>query len=232
VLHDVTFDIARNELLCIIGRSGCGKTTLLNVLAGFVRPTSGSVTVSGREVTRPGPDRAVVFQNDAVFPWMTVEQNIGFSLAARGADKSETEKIVSRYMELVNLSEFRKAWPRQLSGGMKKRVDLVRGYVADPEVLLLDEPFGGLDVLTKELLQQELLKLSLVSPRTGVFVTHDIEEALFLADRVILMSPRPATVAAMWEPNLPKPRDTSIKLTSRFVELRAEITDVLQQETS
>lgn len=230
VLNDVSLNIRRNEFVCIMGRSGCGKTTLLNILAGFVKPTVGRVRISGREITGPGPDRCVVFQSDAVFPWMTVEENIAFSLAARGLPKPQIEKTVTRYVELVHLEEFRKAWPRQLSDGMKKRVDVARGYAADPEVLLLDEPFGMLDVLTKERLQAELLHLSMISPRSCVFVTHDVEEALFLADRVVLMSPRPGTVAGIWEPHFPKPRDVSIKLESRFVALRGEITEALQQE--
>jgi NitT/TauT family transport system ATP-binding protein len=231
-LDEISFSIRRNEFVCIMGRSGCGKTTLLNILGGFVKPTSGQAKISGREITGPGADRCVVFQSDAVFPWMTVEENIGFSLAARGLPKSAIDEAVTRYVDLVHLTDFRKAWPRQLSDGMKKRVDVARGYAADPEVLLLDEPFGMLDVLTKERLQAELLHLSLISPRTCVFVTHDVEEALFLGDRVVLMSPRPGTVAGIWEPKLPKPRDISIKLDPRFIELRAEITEALQKENN
>jgi NitT/TauT family transport system ATP-binding protein len=229
-LDGVSFNIRRNEFVCVMGRSGCGKTTLLNILGGFVRPTLGRVRISGREITGPGADRCVVFQSDAVFPWMSVEDNIAFSLKARGLPKAQIDETIARYVDLVHLTDFRKAWPRQLSDGMKKRVDVARGYAADPEVLLLDEPFGMLDVLTKERLQAELLHLSLVSPRTSVFVTHDVEEALFLADRVVLLTPRPGTIAGIWEPKFAKPRDLSIKLDPRFVELRGEITEALQKE--
>ena len=190
-LDRINLTVRRNEFVCVMGPSGCGKTTLLYVIAGIVRPSSGSVLVEGEPVDRPGPDRAVVFQEDAVFPWMTVEQNIGYSLRMRGRPKEEIRAVVDRHVELVGLQEFRRAWPRQLSGGMKKRVDLARGYAANPKVLLMDEPFGALDIETKERLQEELHSLWLVAPRTIVFITHDLEEALFLGDRVILLSPRP-----------------------------------------
>jgi NitT/TauT family transport system ATP-binding protein len=206
-----------------MGPSGCGKTTLLNVIAGIVAPSSGEVLVGGSRVTGPGPDRAVVFQDDAVFPWMTVEDNVGYSLRMRGRPAAEIRDIVDRYVKLVGLDEFRTAWPRQLSGGMKKRVDLARGYAADPEVLLMDEPFGALDIMTKERLQEELHKLWLVAPRTVIFITHDLEEALFLGDRVILMSPRPGRIDREYRPEFPDKRDMSIKTTPEFVRFAKEL---------
>lgn len=222
-LDNIDLMMRENEFVCIMGPSGCGKTTLLNAIAGFVRPTSGSIEVGGRPVTRAGPDRAVVFQADAVFPWMTVEENIGFSPLVRGKSKKEVKEVVDRYIELVGLQDFRRAWPKELSGGMKKRVDLARGYAADPEVLLLDEPFGALDIMTKERLQEELRRLWLASPRTMIFVTHDLEEALYLGDRIVVMTPRPGRIGSVHEPNFPQERDLSFKLDDTFIRLRREI---------
>jgi NitT/TauT family transport system ATP-binding protein len=215
-----------------MGPSGCGKTTLLNVIAGIVEPTSGEVRVGGARVVAPGPDRAVVSQDDAVFPWMTVEDNIGYSLRMRGRPVAEVAAVIDHYVALVGLSGFRKAWPRQLSGGMKKRVDLARGYAADPDVLLMDEPFGALDIMTKERLQEELRKLWLVAPRTVVFITHDLEEALFLGDRVILLSPRPGRIDVQQQPQFPIQRDMSLKTTPEFVRYAKELREALQAQHS
>lgn len=222
-LDSVNLEVRDNEFLCILGPSGCGKTTLINIIAGFITPTSGRVTVNGEPVTKPGPDRVVVFQQDAVFPWMTVEQNIGFSQRVRGRSAQQTKSIVDRYLELVRLQDFRSSWPKQLSGGMKKRVDLARGYAADPEVILLDEPFGNLDILTRETLQQELHRIRLTVPRTTILVTHDIEEALFLGDRIVVLTSRPGTIRRQYEPRFPEDRSILIKTTKRFVELRSQI---------
>jgi NitT/TauT family transport system ATP-binding protein len=227
-LDRVNLRVEENEFVCVMGPSGCGKTTLLNVVAGIVAPTDGRVQVRGLDVKGPGPDRAVVFQSDAVFPWMTVEENIGYSLRVRGRSASEIRTTVDHYLNLVGLTAFRKAWPRQLSGGMKKRVDIARGYAADPEVLLMDEPFGALDIMTKERLQEELHRLWTASPRTIFFITHDLEEALFLGDRVILMSPRPGKIAAEYFPYFARQRDMTIKTTPTFVELAKEIRNTLR----
>ena len=222
-LDKIDLKVRENEFVCVMGPSGCGKTTLLNAIAGFVRPTSGRIEIEGRPVVRAGPDRAVVFQADAVFPWMTVEENIGFSQRVRGKSEKEINQVVDRYIELVGLQEFRRAWPKELSGGMKKRVDLARGYAADPEVLLLDEPFGALDIMTKERLQEELRRLWLASPRTMIFITHDLEEALYLGDRIIVMTPRPGRIESVHEPNFPHERDLSFKLDDKFIKSRREI---------
>jgi ABC-type nitrate/sulfonate/bicarbonate transport system ATPase subunit len=216
-LDHINLSVRENEFVCIMGPSGCGKTTLLNVIAGFLAPTSGKVLVNGRLVSEPGPDRAVVFQDDVVFPWMTVEGNISYSPRMRGKSRDDVKGIVDKYVRLVGLTEFRNAWPRQLSGGMKKRVDLARCYAADPEVLLMDEPFGALDILTKEHLLEELHGIWLQAPRTMIFITHDLEEALFLGDRVILMSPRPGRIVAEYRPEFPERRDISIKTSPEFV---------------
>ncbi|MEA2331459.1 MAG: sulfonate transport system ATP-binding protein [Thermoleophilaceae bacterium] len=222
-LEDVSLTVRENEFVCLMGPSGCGKTTLMNAVAGLVQPTSGRIEVGGAVVSGTGADRAVVFQDDAVFPWMTVEANVGFSATVRGKPKAEIERIVNHYLGLVGLEQFRRAWPRQLSGGMRKRVDLARGFATDSSVLLLDEPFGALDIMTKEYLQEELLRLWRKEPRTILFVTHDLEEALFLGDRVVLMTPRPGRIEAIYEAGFPEDRDMSFKVDDRFVELRREI---------
>jgi NitT/TauT family transport system ATP-binding protein len=231
-LDRINLTVAENEFLCVMGPSGCGKTTLLNVIAGIVMPTSGRVRVGGERVLGPGPDRAVVFQEDAVFPWMTVEDNIAYSLRMRNRPEAEIARVVAHYVALVGLADFRKAWPRQLSGGMKKRVDLARGYAADPDVLLMDEPFGTLDIMTKERLQEELRKLWLAAPRTVVFITHDLEEALFLGDRVILMSPRPGRIDREYKPHFPEQRGMALKTGAEFVRYAKELREALEAQDS
>jgi NitT/TauT family transport system ATP-binding protein len=226
-LDNIQLAVAENEFLCVMGASGCGKTTLLNVIAGILPPSFGEVLVDRKLVTQPAPDRTVVFQSDAVFPWMTVEQNIGYSLQVRGRPKEEIRTVVDHYVSLVGLQDFRKAWPRQLSGGMRKRVDLARAYAANAAVLLMDEPFGALDIMTKERLQEELHKLWLASPRTVIFITHDLEEALFLGDRVILMSSRPGRIFREYRPRLTAPRDMAIKTTSQFTSLAKQLREDL-----
>lgn len=227
VLDSLNLEVKKNEFICIMGPSGCGKTTLLNVIAGLVAPISGTVKVSNKVVTKPGADRAVVFQSNAVFPWMTVEDNIAFGLTVQRKPKEIIKKAVDHYIELVHLEKFRKAWPKQLSGGMLKRVDIARAYVANPEVILLDEPFGSLDVMTKEYLQEEFLKIWVEEPRTTVFITHDIEEAIFLGDRIVIMSPTPAKVQTIIEPKLPKERSMSIKTTDLFIKNIENIRNIL-----
>lgn len=230
VLDNINLEVKKNEFLCIMGPSGCGKTTLLNIVAGLVKPTSGTVKVANKIVTKPGADRAVVFQNNAVFPWMNVENNIAFSLTVQGKNKEIIKKAVDHFIKLVGLEGFRKAWPKQLSGGMLKRVDIARAYVANPEVLLLDEPFGSLDVMTKEYLQEELLKIWIEEPRTIIFITHDVEEALFLGDRVVIMTESPGRIHSIFEPGFPKDRDIAIKTELKFIQYRKAMTDILKKE--
>ncbi|WP_078060035.1 ABC transporter ATP-binding protein [Gracilibacillus timonensis] len=229
-LHEVNLEVEKNEFLCVMGPSGCGKTTLLNAIAGMLHPTSGKIEVEGKVVNKPSPERAVVFQDDAVFPWMTVEDNIGFSLAMQNKSKQEIKQKAEYYMDLVGLTDFRHAWPKQLSGGMKKRVDIARAYAANPKVLLLDEPFGPLDIMTKEYLQEELRKLWLKAPRTIIFITHDLEEALYLGDRVVVMTPRPGKIHSVYTPDFAKDRDLSIKTSPSFIEYRKQIRAILKQE--
>ncbi len=215
-LEKINLDINKNEFICIMGVSGCGKTTLLNALAGFIQPTNGKILLKGNEIQGPGPDRAVVFQDDAVFLWLSVEDNIAYSHKIKSTYGDKEKELVKNYINLVGLEDFKKAWPRQLSGGMRKRVDLARAFSAEPELLLMDEPFGALDIMTKEKLQEELRKFWVERPRTIVFITHDVEEAVFLGDKVIVMTPRPGRIDLIIEPNLSKNRDMSIKSDSVF----------------
>ena len=215
-LEKINLNINKNEFICIMGVSGCGKTTLLNALAGFIQPTNGKILLKGNEIQGPGPDRAVVFQDDAVFPWLSVEDNIAYSHKIKSTYGDKEKELVKNYINLVGLEDFKKAWPRQLSGGMRKRVDLARAFSAEPELLLMDEPFGALDIMTKEKLQEELRKFWVERPRTIVFITHDVEEAVFLGDKVIVMTPRPGRIDLIIEPNLSKNRDMSIKSDSVF----------------
>jgi NitT/TauT family transport system ATP-binding protein len=194
-VDDVTFEVRAREFVAIVGPSGCGKTTCLRMAAGLEFPTSGSVTVGGRPVTGPGPDRSVVFQQFALFPWKTVVENIDFGLRAIGVEPSERRARVERYVELMGLQGYESAFPHQLSGGMQQRVAIARSYALDPGVLLMDEPFGSLDAQTRVVMQEELVKLARVSPRTVLFITHAVEEAVYLADRVVVMTRRPGRIA-------------------------------------
>ncbi len=231
-LQDTNLEIAENEIVCIVGPSGCGKSTVLNLIAGFLLPTSGRVLVNDKPVTGPGADRAVVFQQDSVFPWLTVAQNLEYGPRARGIPLSERKARVDELLDLVGLTEYRSLFPRQLSGGMKKRVDLARAYANDPDILLMDEPFGALDVFTKERMQVELLNEWQNMKRTIVFVTHDIEEAIFIGDRVVVMTPRPARIASQIEVPFGRAIDSRVKTSQRFQELRQHIMDSLGQVES
>ena len=193
-LDGVSFRVNDREFVAIVGPSGCGKTTCLRMAAGLDFPTSGSVSVGGRPVTEPGPDRAVVFQQFALFPWKTVYENIEFGLRSKGADSASRRERIARQVELMGLQGYESAYPHQLSGGMQQRVAIARSYVLDPDVLLMDEPFGALDAQTRVVMQEELIKLSHRNPRTVLFITHAVEEAVYLADRVVVMTKRPGSV--------------------------------------
>ena len=194
-VDDVTFAVRAREFVAIVGPSGCGKTTCLRMAAGLEFPTSGSVTVGGRPVIGPGPDRSVVFQQFALFPWKTVVENIDFGLRAIGVEPGERRARVERFVALMGLQGYESAFPHQLSGGMQQRVAIARSYALDPGVLLMDEPFGSLDAQTRVVMQEELVKLARVSPRTVLFITHAVEEAVYLADRVVVMTRRPGRIA-------------------------------------
>jgi NitT/TauT family transport system ATP-binding protein len=193
-LDRITFDVHDREFVAIVGPSGCGKTTCLRMAAGLEFPTSGAVSVGGRPVTQPGPDRAVVFQQFALFPWKTVHENIDFGLRSKGLVESARRERIARQVELMGLQGYESAYPHQLSGGMQQRVAIARSYVLDPDVLLMDEPFGALDAQTRVVMQEELIKLSRVNPRTVLFITHAVDEAVYLADRVVVMTRRPGRI--------------------------------------
>ena len=193
-LDDINLEIAEKEFVAIVGPSGCGKTTCLRIVAGFEQPTSGTVSVSGRQVKGPGPERAVVFQHFALFPWKTVRQNLDLGLRNKNLPKPQRDELIAGALRLMNLESHADAFPHQLSGGMQQRVAIARAYVLDPEVLLMDEPFGALDAQTRVAMQEELVRLTRVNPRTVLFITHSVEEAVYLADRVVIMTRRPGRI--------------------------------------
>jgi NitT/TauT family transport system ATP-binding protein len=194
VLSDINLEIREREFMAIVGPSGCGKTTCLRMVAGFESVSEGVVSVGGRPVTKPGPDRAVVFQQFALFPWKTVRDNIDLGLRNKNVAREERQRRIAAALKLMNLESHADAYPHQLSGGMQQRVAIARAYVLDPEVLLMDEPFGALDAQTRVVMQEELVRLARVQPRTVLFITHAVEEAVYLADRVAVMTRRPGRI--------------------------------------
>lgn len=224
VLQNISFDVFEGEFVCIVGPSGCGKTTLLNIIAGFLSGSRGDVLVEGHPVTGPDRQRIFIFQEGGVFPWLTVRQNIAFGLDALSV--SERDSVIRRSVDMVGLTGFEHAWPRALSGGMKQRVEIARALAAGPRLLYMDEPFGALDYLTRMKIRSDLSTICASEKKTVLFVTHDIDEALQLADRVLVMSRRPATVQTTVEIRLPRPRD----LSSRgYLQTRQEIFDAMEK---
>lgn len=218
-LEEVTFEVGDGDFVAIVGPSGCGKTTLLKVIDGLLVRTSGSITVDGQEVHSPGEDRAFVFQQDALFPWRTVLSNITLGLEARDIDRGKATEIARELASLVGLAGFEDHYPHQLSGGMRQRVNVARALAVDPKVLLMDEPFSSLDAQTREVMQEELLRIWARRHKTVLFVTHQIDEAAYLADRVLVLSARPGTVKADIPVELPRPRTLELKRTAEFVAL-------------
>jgi ABC-type nitrate/sulfonate/bicarbonate transport system ATPase subunit len=215
VLEEINLAVANGEFVCLLGPSGCGKSTLLNTMAGFLSPTSGEVRVDNQIVQGPDPRRIFVFQERGVFPWLTVEGNIAFGLAK--LTREEREGRIAHYIQMVGLQGFEKAFPSELSGGMKQRLEVARALAVNPDMLLLDEPFGALDSITRLTMRQELLRIWQAERKTIVFVTHDIDEAVQLADRVVVMSARPANIQQIVTIDIPHPRDIS---SARYLELR------------
>jgi NitT/TauT family transport system ATP-binding protein len=229
VLSNISLGVQRGKTLCIVGPSGCGKTTILNLISGFLSPTSGIVKINGRRVTGPGSDRAVVFQRDSVFPWLTVRQNLEYGPKVRGVPRKQWAKRIDEYLEKVGLKDVANHFPKQLSGGMRKRVDIARAYANQPDILLMDEPFGSLDVMTKELMQKDLIELSYKEQKSLIFITHDIEEAVFLGDEVLVMTRRPPNVRKRVDVPFAKPRNINLKLEPEFQIMRREIDAVLKE---
>jgi NitT/TauT family transport system ATP-binding protein len=230
VLELERLSVADGEFVTVVGPSGCGKTTLLHILGGFVRADAGEIRVHGREVVAPGPDRGMVFQEFALFPWRTVAGNVGWGLEIQRRSSAERAVTVDRYLELTGLTEFRNHLPGELSGGMKQRVALARVLAFDPEVLLMDEPFGSLDAQTRESMQEELTRIWERTGKTIVFVTHDIEEAVYLGDRVVVLTARPARIREEVVIELPRPRDFAVRKSVAFHECRNYIWDLIRSE--
>ena len=205
VLENINAEVVEGEFVCLVGPSGCGKSTLLNIVAGFLEPTSGEVLVEGKPVRGPDPRRIFVFQENGVFPWLNVSDNICFGL--RRQTREERNRILAHYIDMVGLNGFENAYPRELSGGMKQRVEIARALAASPDIIYMDEPFGALDFMTRLKMRADLVRIWQSEKKTILFVTHDIEEAVQLADRVLVMSNRPATIQKIVEIDLPRPRD-------------------------
>jgi NitT/TauT family transport system ATP-binding protein len=228
-LQDINLSIDDRRFVAIVGSSGCGKSTLLRIIAGLVRPSQGRVVHHGAVVEGPHHSRGFVFQADAVFPWLTVRQNVEFGLRSRGIERSERRRIADHWCGVVGLADAADAYPRELSGGMRKRVDLARVYANDPDVLLMDEPFGALDAQTKERMQSELLGIWGESRKTVAFVTHDVDEAIFLADDVVIMSSRPGQIAARIQVDLARPRTEETRISDEFAERRRAIRQLMRE---
>jgi len=229
-VQDLSLEIEEGEFLCLIGASGCGKSTLLNMFAGFIQPTLGEVLLRGAPITRIEPRCGMVFQSYALFPWKTVRGNVEFGPKMKGLPAWERRRIADRFIELVKLRGFEDRYPTELSGGMQQRVTLARVLAADPEVLLMDEPFAALDALTRQVMQEELLLIHERARKTTVFITHNIDEALILADRVVVMSARPGRVKAIVRNTLARPRQVSIQLSPEFTVLKTEIWRHVEEE--
>lgn len=226
-LAGIDLEVQDREFVAVVGPSGCGKTTLLNLIAGLRAPTSGEIFLDGHPVRGPGRDRGVVFQADAIFLWRTVRKNVEYGLEIQGLDRSERYRQSSHYLKLVDLEKFADLYPKELSGGMKKRCQIATVLANAPEVLLMDEPYGALDYPTKCQLQEELLRILKREPKTTLFVTHDIEEALFLADRVVSMGS--GTIERTIDVPFPRPRDGSLRVSPEFAEMKAELWELLEK---
>lgn len=219
-IQDISFSMEKGEFLCIVGQSGCGKSTLLRAMAGIDPVHEGTVTINGSVVTRPDKTRGIVFQESRLLDWMNVKNNVGFPL--QGISKEEKDKLIEEYVALVGLTDFKKSYPRELSGGMAQRVSIARALVNKPEVLFMDEPFGALDYMTKINMQNELLRIREKSKMTVIFVTHDIDEAVYLSDRILVMSKNPGKVKEMIHNTLPLPRDRN---SEAFLSIRKQVYD-------
>ncbi len=230
VIKGIDLDIKEGEFVSIVGPSGCGKSTFLHIVGGFINKTSGTVTVRGKEVDKPAPDRGMMFQEAALFPWRKVYGNVAWGLEVQGYSKGEIRERVEHYLTLVGLWEFRNHLPSELSGGMRQRVSLAKVLAFNPDVLLMDEPFGALDAQTRETMQSELQRIWSESKKSVLFVTHDIEEAVYLSDYVVVLTKRPAKVKEIIPIKLPRPREIEIRKSYEFVDYRNDIWDLLHGE--
>ena len=225
-LRDVSFGVGESEFVCVVGRSGCGKTTLLNIVAGFLEPTKGEIRIAGRTVSGRGLDRGIVFQDFAqLFPWRTAQRNVEFGLEMRGVGAAERAETARRFLELVNLQGFAAAYPHELSGGMQQRVAIARALAYNPSVLLMDEPFAALDALTRDEMQSMLVHVWRETKKTVIYVTHNVAEAVYLADRVVVLTPHPGTLRAEIRVSLPRPRDV---LSVEFLDYQKQVVSFLR----
>ncbi|HWP24780.1 MAG TPA: ABC transporter ATP-binding protein [Xanthobacteraceae bacterium] len=229
-LYGFDIDVREGELLSIVGPSGCGKSTFLNILLGLIKPDSGQISMRGKAITGPGPDRAMVFQEFGLLPWRTVQSNIELGLELKGVPAEARHKISRGLIDMVGLSGFEQHYPHELSGGMKQRVGLARALATDPDVLLMDEPFAALDAQTRDLMQVELLRIWSQARKTMLFVTHQIDEAIYLSDRVLVMTKRPGHAKKIFDIDLPRPREYEMRVTPEFNELKLEIWHALKDE--
>lgn len=226
-LKDINLTVKQGEFVCLLGPSGCGKSTLLNAVAGFQPPSAGEIVIEGKNILTPGPDRGMVFQEYALFPWMTVAQNIAFGLQIQKKEKAEIDLTVNQLLDLLHLKDFRDRFPKDLSGGMRQRVAIARVLALDSPIMLMDEPFGALDALTRRNLQDELLRIWEKLNKTILFVTHSIEESIYLADRIVVMTYRPGTIKRDQYVTMPRPRDPS---SHEFNELKRELGRLVMEE--
>ncbi|MCC6472132.1 MAG: ABC transporter ATP-binding protein [Burkholderiales bacterium] len=232
VVDDVSYAIGEREFVSVIGPSGCGKTTMMNIVAGFVKPSRGAVLLDGKPVAGPGPDRGVIFQEYGVFPCLTVKENIAFGLklAANRAGEAEREEICARYMRLMGLADFADAWPKTLSGGMRQRLAIARAYAVKPEFLLMDEPFGALDAQTRSAMQDLLLAVLAAEGKTVMLITHSVEEAVYLSNRIVVMTARPTRIREIIEVPFGYPREESLHEKPEFGELRSHVRELVMKE--
>ena len=229
-LEEVNLDVEKNEFICVVGPSGCGKTTLMNIIAGLIPPSSGTVMGRGVLVTGPGMGKGVVFQQYALYPWLTVEKNVEFGLRMKGVEKEKRREIAQKYIKIVGLEKFAKSYPKELSGGMKQRVAIARAYTTGPEVLLMDEPFGALDAQTRAQLQENLLNTWQQEKKTCFFFTHYVEEAVLSSTKWFIISAGPGRIREIVDVHLPYPRDQETKLTPEFNELKNQIWNKVYKE--
>ena len=229
-LNDISLHVDKNEFCVIVGPSGCGKSSLLYLIAGLEGLTDGKISVGGRQVSEPGPDRGMVFQSYTLFPWLTVSQNVEYGPKRKGIPSSERQEIIKHYLDEIGLSKFANHYPSQLSGGMKQRVAIARALANDPDVLLMDEPFGALDSQTRNAMQRLLLRVWDHTKKTVLFVTHDIDEAILLADRVLVMSGRPGQIKKEIKVTIPRPRSMDLVMEPDFIAMKREIIGLLKQD--
>ncbi|HPG41113.1 MAG TPA: ABC transporter ATP-binding protein [bacterium] len=230
-VQDLNLNVQEGEFLTLVGTTGCGKSTILNTIAGFVKPNKGNVLINDNQIFRPIPNIGVVFQQHALFPWMTVLSNVTFGPLSIGKTKSDALKIAEKLIEQVGLKGFEQAYPNELSGGMQQRVGLARTLANNPDILLMDEPFGSLDAQTRSIMQELLLAIWRGTKKTVIFVTHDVEEAVFLADRVIVLTARPARIKKEVIVNLPRPRKFDMVTSTNFMKTKKEVLTAIREET-